>query len=868
MDEVRSVEVSFQELSANRIYRGARLPFGRRLGHLGLSWAFGLGTLVLTLLAFVGVARSEPLPAPAAPASATQGIITRTWENLGVYGAVVSAIAIDPNTNPPTGTVYAGTTSGRGLYRSTDGGLTWEGIYTASVQALAVNTTGRIVWAVSERGVITSADGGTTWHNVPYPPGIFGWARLVVSGSLTVLGAGETVARSRDGGATWDTTTLPCHGCQVTALAVDKINGRLFAATDNEVYVSPIAPLNFITSSGGVTSSHKMQNITALGVSPHISGVVYAGTGDTGQQALYRSDDGGVSWTQLYSNVAGVGYIVFHPVLTQTVYAGGMRSDDGLTFSPLGFGAGNSHLAIYPTAPYTMFGAIDQGINRSTDGGNTFFPVNTGIDGVVVQDFTQNPRDLGLYFVNTKSGIGRSFNGGQQWEFPLGYVPGTPSQPVGSHFGGAALAPYYEAANTRKVFLGELFSDDYGDTTQNLGNPSLRSRIESSGCSGQCAAFINTIAVDPADGNRVYAAVGAHHIPPGGGQEQPYGGLWESTDGGTTWNQHTTDYSASYGTLPYTTPARVVVFATGGLAYAGLGDFRNHTDFGGGMFGGVVSRTSTGSWQLLATITNPITASVEGLAVDPNDPQHIWVGTGGPNPRLYHSTDGGLSWEDRTPPGGDGAFQAIAVHPALRNIIFAASRTRVFYSKDGGLHWVQLTSPPAAAAEPIQRILLPILPPAPVSNLTGTVTGGQVVLSWTNPTGPRFQGVHIRHSTTAPPRTSVEGNAVVTLTAASTSYTASLSGGVDYFTVFPYDSAGRYGIGARLVVSGGTVMLPKAEGAGQVALLNTAEVRRAAAEADTAYLFVGTDHGLYRTEVGDLATAYQTFLPLVLRNYP
>ncbi|HHH42025.1 MAG TPA: hypothetical protein ENK56_08490, partial [Chloroflexi bacterium] len=76
MDEVRSAEVSSQELSANRIHRGAGLPFGRRLGHLGLSWAFGLGTLVLTLLAFVGIARSEPLPAPVAPASATQGIIT------------------------------------------------------------------------------------------------------------------------------------------------------------------------------------------------------------------------------------------------------------------------------------------------------------------------------------------------------------------------------------------------------------------------------------------------------------------------------------------------------------------------------------------------------------------------------------------------------------------------------------------------------------------------------------------------------------------------------------------------------------------------------------------------------------------------
>jgi len=838
------------------------LAINHVLKRIGLSLAFGLGLLVLVMVPLAGATQPEPsltLDAGIAPASISVQVVTKTWENLGLYGAIVSAIAIDPVNNAPTGTVLIGTTSGSGLYRSLDGGLTWEGISGyGSVQGLAVNTVDGVVWAKSEAGLITSADGGSAWHIVPTPPGIPNWGSLVVSGSLTVLGGEGIVAYTLDYGTTWLTTTLPCRTCSV-GVEIDRLNDYIYAASYDEIYRSPITPLNFITSSGMLTSSHGMNNIISLGASPHISGLVYAGTGDLGQRALYRSDDGGVSWTQLYSERAGVGYIVFHPVLTQTVYAGGQQSSDGLHFTPMASGAGNSHFAIYPTAPYTMFGAVDQGINRSTDGGASFQPVNTGIDGVVVVDFTQNPRDLGLFFVNTKSGLGRTFDGGQTWDFPIG----------ASHFGGAVLAPYYAAVNTQKVFLGEHFSSDYGDTMQNLGSPSLRSLIERSGCTGQCFAFINAVAANPANDDHLYAASGGAYIPPGGEQQLAFGGLWESTDGGITWVSNTVDYSATYGTLPYTTPVKTVLFATDDLAYAALGDFKKDQTGGFPIVGGVVSRTTGGNWQLLATITNPITSMVESLAVDPNNPRHIWAGTSsavGMSGRLYRSTDGGVSWEDRTPPGGHGPFTAIAIHPRRSNVIFAATGQQVYFSTNAGATWALISSPPATTAEAIEQILLPILPPAPVLNLTGTVTGGDVVLSWTNPTDPKFQGVHIRRSTTAPPRTSVEGTAVVTLTAAYTSYTVTLSGSIDFLTVFPYDSQGRYGVGTRLVVSNTQVLPAGAGGAGRVAILNADEIARAAEEANTSYLFVGTDQGLYRTEIGDLISYYEVFLPLVLKK--
>jgi len=784
--------------------------------------------------------------------------ITQTWKNLGLYGGVIGAIAVDPSTNVPTGTVYAGATAGSGLYRSDDGGVTWSGVYTpASVQALGIDTVHGIVWARGNQ-VITSADRGQTWYPVSLPPGLNVMPEIVVSGSLVFVGSGRTVARSDDAGATWVTATLPAGGNQSgLKLALDVLGDRVFAATYDEIYRSPISPMNFITSSGGTTSSHGIENITAIGVSPYVADEVFVGTGDLGQRALYRSTDAGATWTQVFSNAAYVGYVAFHPAYTQTVYAGGRQSTNGgVTFVDMAPGAGNSALAIYPTAPYTMFGAIEQGINRSIDGGASFQPVNTGIEGVVVQQIAQNPRDLGLYFVNTKSGLGRTFDGGQDWDFPLS---------AASHFGGAALAPYYSVTDTAKVFLGEVASDNYADTLLNLGTPSLRSLIEAAGCTGQCAATINALAADPADADHLYAASGGFHIPPGGNKELALGGMWESTDGGTTWTQNTVDYSASYGTLPYTTPVNSVLFADAGLAYAALGDRRNGTALAPGIYGGVISRTTGGNWQLVATSGRPITSVVEALAVDPNNPQHIWVGTGEPVPGLFSSSDGGVTWQDRTPPGAGGnGFQAVAIHPRAPSVVLAASREKVFFTDNSGLTWTLISAPPVAA-EAVNCILLPLLPPKPVQNLTGTVGAGTVTLSWVPPLDPRFQGVHIRGDGTNAPRTSIEGTAFVTLTATQVSTTISLPSTPYYFTVFPYDSQGRYGIGVKVKVSGGSVTPAGTGPSGDVRILNGAEIARTASDTEENYVLAGTGTGLYRMALGKFNIPQPVYLPLVLK---
>src|SRR5262249_13678715 len=91
------------------------------------------------------------------------------WTSIGPAGGSVLALALDPGM--PT-TLYAGT-GGSGVFKSRDGGTTWQasntgGLSDASVRALALDpTTPTTLYAGTEgSGVFKSTDGGTSWSTV------------------------------------------------------------------------------------------------------------------------------------------------------------------------------------------------------------------------------------------------------------------------------------------------------------------------------------------------------------------------------------------------------------------------------------------------------------------------------------------------------------------------------------------------------------------------------------------------------------------------------------------------------------------------------------------------------------------------------
>jgi photosystem II stability/assembly factor-like uncharacterized protein len=252
-------------------------------------------------------------------------------------GSIVVAES-DPNV------IYLGTGSddirsnvstGRGVYKSTDGGNTWSfmGLYDAGqIGAVRVHPTNpNTVWVAAignafknndERGVFKSTDGGKSWRKVLYvsdsigaadlelnpanPDVVYAWMWrgqrkpwTIISGAHDASGVG--FYKSTDGGEHWTKITngLPTD-------LVGKGNIAVSAQDPNRVYALVEAkPGGGLYRSEDQGQSWKLISsfgqlitrpfyYTTLGVDPTNSNIVYAGA-----ENFYKSTDGGATWTPL-----------------------------------------------------------------------------------------------------------------------------------------------------------------------------------------------------------------------------------------------------------------------------------------------------------------------------------------------------------------------------------------------------------------------------------------------------------------------------------------------------------------------------------------------------------------------------------------
>lgn len=98
--------------------------------------------------------------------------------------------------------------------------------------------------------------------------------------------------------------------------------------------------------------------------------------------------------------------------------------------------------------------------------------------------------------------------------------------------------------------------------------------------------------------------------------------------------------------------------------------------------------------------------SIGSIAINPQNVNEIYVGTGDPNisgtPKtgngVYKSTDGGITWEHKGP-SGVGVVSKLLVHPTQSNVVYMASMGTPYYedehrgiykSTDGGESWEQI----------------------------------------------------------------------------------------------------------------------------------------------------------------------------------
>lgn len=157
----------------------------------------------------------------------------------------------------------------------------------------------------------------------------------------------------------------------------------------------------------------------------------------------------------------------------------------------------------------------------------------------------------------------------------------------------------------------------------------------------------------------------------------PAGGLWKSTNGGTSWTTNTDN-------LPVTGFSDLAFDPTNtNIMYAATGD----GDAGDTYSNGIYKSTDGGTTWTLTGLTLNISSGIRfrKIVVNPANPQIVMaVATNG----IYRTTNGGTSWTQ--PLTGTGMFD-IEFKPTDPNTVYATGTT-FRLSTDGGVTWTQISN--------------------------------------------------------------------------------------------------------------------------------------------------------------------------------
>ena len=201
---------------------------------------------------------------------------------------------------------------------------------------------------------------------------------------------------------------------------------------------------------------------------------------------------------------------------------------------------------------------------------------------------------------------------------------------------------------------------------------------------------IADIAIHPDDQSTWYIAVGS-------------GGVWKTTNAGTTWNPIFDDqgsYSTGCVTIDPSNPE--IVWVGTGENVSG-----RHVGFGDGVYKSVDGGKS---WKRAGLEESE---HVSKIIVDPRDSNVVYVAAQGPlwssggERGLYKTTDGGESWGQILSAGEYTGVTDIVMDPRNPDVIYAATHQRmrnvaslvnggpesgIYKTDDGGQSWRELTS--------------------------------------------------------------------------------------------------------------------------------------------------------------------------------
>lgn len=526
------------------------------------------------------------------------------------------------------------------------------------------------------------------------------------------------VHKSTDGGTTWipknqgitSRNGSTGDGIPIFCLTIDPNNSNILwcgTFAMRGVYRSADKGEHWEFRANGIPETNRLV-FRSFCIQPGNSNVVYCGTEwslfgneipagqfTTSRGKIYKTIDGGLNWNEVLDSDALVRTIIIDPTNTDIVYAA--------------------------TGIFDRDNIKEEGIWKSTNAGQSWFHINTGITNKTIGHIEMHPNNSNILLAvagrlwefgggDERGEILRTTNGGQTWTQQLGGVAGRPfsyvefdENNINNVYAAAADRGFYKSTDGGLNWFQTTYNPPYYNPAHIISIATHKQKkdwVITNGYGG--GVFLSTDGANTWKAQS-YGYTGCEITGLALAQDDPLkiyavarSSIFKSTNGGNIWNG-IGNMTLSFNNIPIgptemrsvaVNPSNSKLVLTG----ANIGDMYRSTDEGQTwtkVFDNHTNLDVVNQIAYSSSNTNIVYAGMSmsrGISIDRPMP----ILPTAPSYGMLKSTDGGINWNfiNNGLDPSDKNIMTIAVHPTNPQIVFIGTlNTGIYKTTDGGINW-------------------------------------------------------------------------------------------------------------------------------------------------------------------------------------